>query len=112
MKLRRSTLQQGDAPLAISLRRHERLHRIDRWIDVRPPWRHHANYRAQDGNFWGQKTHSSDLSDIRSGYMVGKDLAHDRFNLHAPIHWASIEAYDITSCVEESGETSGITPVP
>src|SRR5260370_1889918 len=100
MKLRRSTLQQCDAPLAISLRRHERLHRIDRWIDVRPPWRHHANHRAQDSNLGGQKTYSSDLSDIRGGYMVGKDLARDRFNLHPPIHSTSLQAYHITLCVE------------
>ncbi len=95
MKCRGRVVEKRDAPLPLMLDRDERLNRVDGWVDVRLPGRHHTNDRAEEYYIRRKQAYLSNDPYIRCCLMMSEDLAKLSRNFLPSVHLTPIEPDDI-----------------
>src|SRR6185437_12839185 len=95
MELCRSVLEEDDAPLPLALDGNERLHRVERWCDLRLAGRYHARDRAQQRHIGREQACASHLPHILARGMVSEDLSHGGGDHRSAYLLAPVEADDL-----------------
>src|ERR1043166_8055963 len=112
VELRRRVLEQRDPPGSPFPNRDERLHGVERGIDVVLAGRNQSGVGSQQSHVCSYRSNLSHETDVTGRLMVAEHFAHVRANLELAVYLGAIEANQRRIACKEQRVVSRIAVVP